>query len=66
MVGQLRRAVGDGTLQDGLLQVIEDSRVLFGEESHGHAALTSTTGTTNTMDVIYKRQENGELFLKKQ
>lgn len=52
VVGQLRRAGGDRALEDGLLQVIEHHRVLFGEESHGHTTLTSTTRTTDTMDVV--------------
>ncbi len=52
MVGQLWRAGGHRALQDGLLQVVEHRRVLFSEESHGHATLTGTTRTTNTMDVV--------------
>lgn len=55
VVGQLRGAGGDGALEDGLLQVVEHRRVLFGEESHSHTALTSTTRTTDTMDVVCRR-----------
>lgn len=52
VVCQLRRAGGHRALQDGLLQVVEHGRVLLSEESHGHAALSSTTRTTDTMDVV--------------
>lgn len=52
MVGELGGAGGDRALQDGLLQIVEHCRVLLGEEGHGHTALTSTTSTTNTMDVV--------------
>lgn len=54
MVGQFWGAGGDRALQDGLLQVVEHGRVLFGEEGHGHAALTRTTSTTDTMDVVWR------------
>lgn len=57
MVSQLWRAGGDGTLEDGLLQVVKHRRVLFSEESHGYTTLTSTTRTTNTMDVVCKRRK---------
>lgn len=52
VVGQLWWAGGDRALQDGLLQVVEHGRILLGEEGHRHAALTSTTRTTDTMDVV--------------
>lgn len=52
MVGELGGAGGDRALQDGLLQIVEHCRVLLGEEGHGHTALTSTTSTTDTMDVV--------------
>jgi len=55
VVGQLRRTGGDGALEEGLLQVVEHLRVLFGEERQGHAALTRATRTTDTMDVICRR-----------
>lgn len=54
VVGQFRGAGGDWALQDGLLQVVKHSRVLFGEEGHGHTALTRTTSTTDTMDVVWR------------
>lgn len=57
VVGQLWRAGGDWALEDGLLQVVEHHRVLFGEESQGHAALTGTTSTTDTMDVVCRRRK---------
>ncbi len=63
VVGQLWRAGGDRALQDGLLQVVEHRRVLFGEESHGHATLASTTRTTDTMDVVCRRRRKQERLL---
>lgn len=54
VVGQFWGAGGDRALQDGLLQVVKHSGVLFGEEGHGHAALTRTTSTTDTMDVVWR------------
>lgn len=54
VVGQFRGAGGDWALQDGLLQVVKHSRVLFGEEGHGHTTLTRTTSTTDTMDVVWR------------
>lgn len=54
VVGQFRGAGGDRALQDGLLQVVKHSRVLFGEEGHGHTALTRATSTTDTMDVVWR------------
>lgn len=57
VVGQLWRAGGDRALEDGLLQVVEHRRVLFGEEGHGHTTLTSTTRTTDTMDVVCRRRK---------
>lgn len=56
VVGELWRAGGHRALQDGLLQVVKHGRVLFSEERHGHAALTSSTSTTNTMDVVCRRK----------
>lgn len=53
VVGQLWRTGGDWALQDGLLQIIEHCRVLFSEEGHCHTALTRTTRTTDTMDVVW-------------
>lgn len=55
VVGELRGAGGHRALQDGLLQVVEHGRVLFGQEGHGHAALSGTTRTTDTMDVICRK-----------
>lgn len=52
VVGQFWRAGGDWTLKYGLLQVVEHCTIFFGEEGHGHTALTRTTRTTDTMDVI--------------
>lgn len=57
VVGQLWRAGGDRAFQDGLLQVVENCRVLFGKESQGHTTLTGTTRTTYTMDVICRRRK---------
>lgn len=54
VVGQFWGAGGDRALQDGLLQVIKHRRVLFSEEGHGHATLTRTTSTTDTMDVVWR------------
>ncbi|KAG7221614.1 hypothetical protein INR49_017145 [Caranx melampygus] len=56
VVGQLWRAGGDRALQDGLLQVVEHGRVFFGEEGHGHTTLSSTTSTTDTMDIVCGRR----------
>lgn len=53
VVSELRRAGGHRALQDGLLQVVEHRRVLLGQERHGHTTLTSTTSTTDTMDVVF-------------
>lgn len=55
VVGQLRRAGGHRALHEGLLQVVEHRRVLFGEERQRHAALPGTTRTTDAMDVICGR-----------
>lgn len=52
MVCQLGRAGGHGAFQDGLFEVIEHGRVLFGQEGHGYTTLTSTTRSANTMDII--------------
>lgn len=54
VVGQFWGAGGDRALQDGLLQVIKHRRVLLSEEGHGHATLTRTTSTTDTMDVVWR------------
>lgn len=62
VVGQLWWAGWDRALQDGLLQVVEHGRILLGEEGHGHTTLTSTTRTTDTMDVVCgwrKRRRKG-------
>ena len=64
VVGQLWRAGGDRALEDGLLQVVEHCRVLFGEESHGYTTLTRATRTTDTMDVVCRgrKRRNGAAF----
>lgn len=62
VVGQLWRAGGDRALQDGLLQIVEHGRVLFGEEGHGHTTLTSTTSTTDTMDVVCRRRRRRNIL----
>ena len=59
VVGKLLRAGGDGALEDSLLQVVKHGRVLFSEESHGYTTLTSTTRTTDTMNVVcWKRKSD--------
>lgn len=52
VVGELRWACRHRTLQYGLLQVIEHRRVFFGQEGHGYPALSSTTRSANTMDIV--------------
>lgn len=52
VVGQLGGAGGDGALQDGLLQVVEDGGVLLGEEGDGHAALPCAARPPDAVDVI--------------
>lgn len=57
VVGQLWGAGGHWALQDGLLQLIEHSRVLFGEEGDGHTTLASSSRATNAVDVIWGGEE---------
>lgn len=59
VVGQLWRAGGHRALKDGLLQIVEHSRVLLSEERHGHTTLTGTTRTTDTMDVVCGERTSG-------
>ena len=52
MVGWLWQAGRHWALQNGLLQLIEHSRVLFGEEGDGHTTLTCSSCAANMVDVI--------------
>lgn len=52
MVCQLRWAGGHGAFKDGLFEVVEHGRILFGQEGHGYTTLTSTTRSANTMDIV--------------
>lgn len=52
VVGQLGWAGGHRAFQDGLLQVVEDGRVLLGEEGDGYAALPRSACPPDAVDVI--------------
>lgn len=54
VIGQLGRAGGHGAFQDGLFQVVEHSRVFFGQEGHRHTTLSCTTRSANTMDIVWE------------
>ena len=53
MVGQFWRARRHRTWQQQLLQIVEEWRVVFGEEGYGRSVLSGTTSSTNTMRVIF-------------
>lgn len=57
VVGQLWGAGGHRALQNGLLQLIEHSRVLFGEEGDGHTTLACSSRAANAVDVIWGGEE---------
>lgn len=56
MVGEFRRAGGNAAVDHRLLHVVEDSRILLSEESVRDSTLAGSTGTTDTMSVIYNNQ----------
>lgn len=45
------------TLEDGLLEVIEDSRVLLGDKGDSDTTLASSSCSSNAVNVIYKQKE---------
>jgi hypothetical protein len=52
VVGELGRTRRYGTRKDELLQVVEQGRVVLGEERDGDAVLARATGTTDPVRVI--------------
>ena len=38
-----------------MLQLIEHSRILFGEEGNGHTTLASSSRAANAVDIIWAR-----------
>lgn len=62
VVGQLWRTWGYWTLKDGLLEVIEDCRILLGYKGDSYTTLASSSCSTNAVNVICK-EKNGE-FIK--
>src|SRR5437870_793397 len=55
MVGQFWRTGGDGRLEDKLLEVVEEGRVILGAEGDGRARFPSPARSTDAMGVILDR-----------
>ena len=53
VIGQFRRAGRHWTGEQQLLQIVEEGRVVFGEERYGRSVLSGSTSSTNTMRVIF-------------
>ena len=52
VVGELGGTGGHGGLHDALLEVVEQVGVVRGAQGDGHAGLTRTARTTDTMHVV--------------
>jgi len=53
MVGEFGWTTGDWTAEEELLEVVEDRRVLLCQERNCPSRFTSSSGTTNTMRIIW-------------
>jgi len=53
VLGEFGRTFRDRRFHDLLFQVVQDLSVVVCQERDGHSRLSSTTSTTNTMDILF-------------